>query len=72
MGLIFFFAFILGMFVGMTIDRMGWFKSSGVLYIDRSNPDRDLYRLEIDELESLNDKTRVVLTIEHDVILSQE
>lgn len=71
MGFIFFFAFVFGMFVGMTIDRLGWFKSSGVLYIDRSNSERDLYRLEIDDLDALDKQVRVVLTIDHDANLSQ-
>lgn len=44
----------------------------GVLKIDHSNPDKELYRFEIDDLSSLSKKTRIILNIDHDADLSQK
>lgn len=35
----------------------------GIFKVDRSNPDKDLYSIEIEDLDSLKGKTRVILTI---------
>lgn len=43
----------------------------GVLRIDHSDPNKDLYRFEIDDLSKLNDKTYVELTIDHHADLSR-
>lgn len=45
---------------------------SGVLKIDHSDPNKDMYRLEIDDLNKLSNKTYVVLTIDNDADLSQK
>jgi hypothetical protein len=44
----------------------------GVLRIDHSNPQKDLYLFEIDEIEKLNKKKCVILKIDHKANLSQK
>lgn len=46
--------------------------ASGTLRIDHSNPEKDIYRLEIDNLDDLSKKKRVILKIDHNANLSQE
>lgn len=43
----------------------------GVLKVDHSNPEKDVYRFEIDDLDSLSKKKYVQLTIDHNADLSQ-
>ena len=45
---------------------------SGTLKIDHSNPEKDVYRFEIDDLEQINSKKRVILKIDHKADLSQK
>lgn len=45
---------------------------AGVLRIDHSNPEKDMYRFEIDDLENLSKKRRIVLKIDHNADLSQK
>lgn len=44
----------------------------GTLRIDHSNPEKDVYRIEIDDLEALSRKKRVILDVDNSAILSQE
>lgn len=46
-------------------------RTHGVLRIDRSNPDKDVYRIEIDDLDTLAKKRRVVLKVDPNADLSQ-
>lgn len=46
-------------------------KTSGTLRIDHSNPEKDIYRFEIDDLDSIARKKRIVLNIDHNAVLSQ-
>lgn len=46
--------------------------ATGTLRIDHSNPEKDTYRFEIDNLESINKKRKVTLFIDHDANLSQD
>ena len=48
------------------------FCAHGTLRIDHSNPEKDTYRFEIDNLEQLNRKTYVKLKIDHHADLSQK
>lgn len=43
----------------------------GTLRIDHSNPEKDLYRFEIDNLDKLGKKRYVNLKIDHNADLSQ-
>lgn len=44
----------------------------GTLRIDHSNPEKDIYRIEIDDLDSLSRKKRVILDVDNSAVLSQE
>ena len=44
----------------------------GVLRIDHSNPAKDVYRIELDNLDAINRKKYVELKIDHDAHLSQK
>ena len=45
---------------------------SGTLKADRSDPDRDVYRLEIDDFESFDKSKYVVLRVDNNANLSQQ
>lgn len=47
-------------------------KPTGVLKIDHSDPEKDRYLFEIDDLEKISEKSYIVLKIEHDADLSQQ
>ena len=44
----------------------------GTLRIDRSNAEKDVYRIESNNLEDLSRKKRVILDVDNSAILSQE
>ena len=47
--------------------------ATGVFQVDHSNPDKDIYRISLDDqLESLRKKKRVILKIDHNADLSQK
>lgn len=46
--------------------------SSGTLRIDHSNPDKDVYRIELDDLDNLSKKKRIVLQVDNNAELSQK
>jgi hypothetical protein len=48
--------------------RYGW----GTLNIDHSNPEKDVYRIDIEDLDKLNKKKRIILKVKHNVDLSQK
>lgn len=69
--------FVLGIIVafvfGAIIDILEHLRTArGMLRIDHSNPEKDVYRIEIDDLDDLAKKSRVVLKVDHDAYLSQE
>ena len=45
--------------------------TSGTLKIDRSDPKKDVYRLEIDKLEDLSSTKRIVLKVDKNAHISQ-
>lgn len=47
-------------------------RASGTLKIDHSNPEKDIYRIEIDDLDALSKKNRVVLKIDNAADLSHK
>lgn len=53
-----------------TIIVMHFRCGTGTLRIDHSNPKKDLYRFDIDDLDQLNKKKRLILTIDHNADLS--
>lgn len=66
--------FIVGVCVGslMTILVRERGTVMGVLLIDSSNPDKDVYRFDVGNMNNLSKKKRVILKIENDVDLSQK
>lgn len=69
--------FCIGMLVGVVATLIISFSrllttARGTLKIDRSNPEKDLYLFEIDDLDELSKKKRILLNIDHDANLSQE
>lgn len=65
---------IVGFVVGLLMDVIVRLleRPAGVLKIDRSNPEKDVYRFEIDDLDSLHKKKRIVLKIDNDTVISHE
>lgn len=45
---------------------------SGTLKIDHSNPEKDIYRMEFDDLDSLSKKKRILFKVDNNANLSQE
>lgn len=45
---------------------------TGVLRVDHSDPEKVLYRFEIDDLDELDTVNRVILKIDHNADLSQK
>lgn len=64
----------IGVVIGVVIFALihSVFVTDGTLRIDHSDPEKDVYRLEIDNLEKLAKKSRLELKIDHDAHLSQE
>ena len=48
------------------------YKVVGTLKIDRTNPEKDVYRFEVDNFDALNDKKMVFLKVDNDANLSQK
>lgn len=66
--------FVLGFVLAILIDVVERLilKPHGTLRIDHSNPEKDVYRFEINNLDSLDKKKRIVLKIDHHADLSQK
>lgn len=60
---------VIGMWIGMFISNLG---AAGTLRIDHSNPEKDVYRFEIDNWDKFTKKNRVLLKVDHKAKLSQE
>lgn len=68
-----FMIFIAGVLAGsiMYAIMQSIFVAHGTLRIDHSDPEKDIYRLEIGDLDKLNRKSYVELKIDHHADLSQ-
>ena len=66
--------FIVGIIVGMVLTSLIYLACNtvGTLKIDRTSSEKDIYRIEINDLEELNHRTRVVLKVDHNADLSHE
>ena len=66
--------FLIGVFVGMSfmylINRLE--RTYGTLKMDLSNPDKDKYLFDIDNLDVLKKKKKIVLRIDPNADLSQK
>ena len=65
---------LIGIAVGASVTNCIFYLRSrfGVLRIDHSNPDKDVYRLEIDKIDDISKKNRVVLKVDNNADLSQK
>lgn len=65
---------VLGIAIGVILHAIyiRLFRTEGVLRIDHSNPEKDVYRFEIDKIENLKFSERMMLRIDHHAKLSQE
>ena len=65
--------FMLGVLIGIGVSKLlRGVKSVGVLRIDRTNPEKDLYTIEIENLECLNDVSEVLLKVDNNANLSND
>lgn len=46
--------------------------SCGTLRIDHSNPEKDVYRFDVDDLDNLSKKKRITLKVDNHADLSQK
>lgn len=64
----------LGIIMG-SICTIVWYrvlKTAGVLKIDHSNPEKDVYRFDIYDLNALSRKKRILLKVDNNADLSHE
>ena len=47
-------------------------RADGILRIDHTSPEKDLYRFEIDNLDKLSTRSRIVLRVDNDAKLSRD
>ena len=67
-----YFAFMLGILVGLIIGFIIRPQLFGTLKIDHSNPAKDVYRLEIDNFDDLPGRRRITLRVDNNADLSHE
>lgn len=68
--LIFAGGFIMGLVISSILYHVR--SASGTLRIDRTNPQKDVYRIDIDDLDSLSKKKRALLKVDSNANLSQK
>lgn len=66
--------FMLGVLCGAIVSNIFHFiqTAAGTLKIDRTNHEKDIYRLEIGDLDALFKKKRVILKVDSNFRLSQK
>ena len=66
--------YLFGVIIGSIITYLVYFlrRASGILRIDHSDPDKDFYRFEIDDLDNLSKHKEIILKIRHETDLSQK
>ena len=66
---------VVGVLVGSIISNITFsirYRKAGTLRIDHSNPEKDVYRIEIDDLDGLSKKKHVILKVDNNADLSQK
>lgn len=61
---------VIGCIINILICRAN--SSSGTLRIDHTNPEKDVYRIEVDDLDKLSKKKRIILKVDNRADLSQK
>ena len=64
--------YILGVATSVIINLIFFKRTYGMLRIDRSNPEKDLYLIEIYDLEQLTKRKRITLKVDNHADLSQK
>lgn len=67
--------YVIGIIVGgfvSSVFMLFRYVTYGTLLIDRSNPEKDIYRIEFDRIDNMSRKKRLVLKINSNADLSQE
>lgn len=67
--------YLIGLILGCILSNLVFFiryRCAGVLKIDHSNPEKDVYRFEIDKLDTLSKRHRIILKIDNNADLSQK
>ena len=66
--------FILGLLFGIALVNLfnSLKNTSGILKIDTTNPNKDVYRLELDSIDNLNKKKKIILKVDSHADLSQK
>lgn len=72
--MIYFLTLLVGLFIGSLITNIVYLakRASGTLKIDHANPEKDIYRIEIDDLDKLSKKDRIILKVDNYADLSQK
>ena len=66
---------LIGLLVGSIVSNIIFFiryRTVGTLRIDHSDPEKDVYRIEIDDLDGLSKKKHVILKVDNNADLSQK
>ena len=65
---------LIGCFIGSVITSFIYsIKTSyGTLRIDHSNPEKDVYRFDVDDIDELSNKKRIVLKVDNNAIISHK
>ena len=65
----------IGILIGLVISSIFFWNpwtANGTLRIDHSNPEKDTYRFEINDLDKLSKKKKIIVRIDHHANLSQK
>ena len=62
---------LIGAVVGSIVTSVVYFfrKGCGVLRIDHSNPEKDIYRFDVADIDALSKKRRIVLKVDNNACL---
>lgn len=66
---------LIGLLVGSIVSSIIFFiryRKAGTLRIDHSDPEKDVYRIEIDDLDGLIKKKNIILKVDNNADLSQK
>ena len=71
--------YVIWILVGMAVSTLitllmckVYYRKEGVLQIDHSNPEKDVYRFVIDKIDDLSKKKYIVLKVDNNADLSQK
>lgn len=69
-----FICWVTGIIVGMLLLAVivGAMSAIGTLRIDMSNPEKDIYRLDVHDLDKIANKKYIILQVDKNANLSQE